>query len=52
MERLTDFLPISDKDIGKEKILRRSLVSDEEFEDQVFRDRNKGVRNDKISSIV
>ena len=28
------------------------MVSDEEFEDQVFRDRNKGVRTDKINSIV
>lgn len=29
VERLTDFLPQSDKDLGQDAILRRELVSDE-----------------------
>lgn len=47
-------MPLSDKDFGptQDKILRREFISDEEFEDQVFRDRVRQVKNDKINSII
>lgn len=55
VERLAEFLPLENsKEFGPNpnNTLRAELVNTEEFEDQVFRDRVKLIKPEKINSLV
>jgi ribosome-associated toxin RatA of RatAB toxin-antitoxin module len=54
-EELADFLPLENgREFGTstDKFLRAELVTDDEFQDQIFRDRVKIIKSDKINSLL